>query len=261
MYKNQRHNEILKILKEEGFCSVRELAERLYASQPTVRRDLDFLQREGLIYRSHGGAIPADEKRKAPVSFRSGTKSRQKANLCRLAAELITSGAVIFTDASTTVMHLADSLSEEDDLTLITNGYPICRALSERNIRTVSTGGRLLKDSMAFVGRAAEESAARFNADLFFFSSSSLDEEGVISDYSEEETALRTVMKNRSRQTVFLCVSEKFNSRSAYRMTALREIDHIFTDAPLQEDLLHRNHLILHKQTEDAFWYTQQKNN
>ena len=74
MFKNQRHNEILEILKENGFCSVRELAERLYASLPTVRRDLDFLQREGLICRSHGGAIPVDEKRKAPVSFRSGDR-------------------------------------------------------------------------------------------------------------------------------------------------------------------------------------------
>ena len=60
MYKNQRHTEILEILKEEGFCSVRELSERLYASLPTVRRDLNFLQREGLICRSHGGAIPAN---------------------------------------------------------------------------------------------------------------------------------------------------------------------------------------------------------
>ncbi len=255
MYKNQRHNEILEILRENGFCSVRDLSERLFASLPTIRRDLDFLQREGLICRSHGGAIPADERRKAPVSFRSGTRAKQKAQICRLASELIPTGAVIFTDASTTVMHLADILSDEQDLTVVTNGYPICRTLSERNIRTISTGGRLLKNSLAFVGNAAEESASRFNADFFFFSSSSLDEEGIISDYSEEETALRTVMKKRSRQSVFLCDSEKFNSRSAYRMTSLSQIDHVFTDHPLPDSLLKRNGLTLKKQADGAFWY------
>ncbi|MBR2354215.1 MAG: DeoR/GlpR transcriptional regulator [Clostridia bacterium] len=255
MYKNQRHNEILDILKEEGFASVKDLAERLYASLPTIRRDLNFLQNEGMIHRSHGGAIPADEKRKAPVSFRSGTQSKQKAKICRLAAELISSGNLIFTDASTTVMHLADYLQEEDDLTVVTNGYPICRSLSEQNIRTVSTGGRLLKDSMAFVGNTAEETASGFNADLFFFSSSALDEEGTISDYSEEETALRRVMMRRSRQTVFLCDSEKFNSRSAYRMTSLSEIDHVITDSPLPDSLLEKNGLSLVKQDDGAVWY------
>ena len=256
MYKNQRHNEILAILKEEGFASVRGLSERLYASQPTIRRDLEFLQREELIRRSHGGAILADEKRKAPVSFRSGTQSKQKAKICRLAAELISSGSLIFTDASTTVMHLADFLREEEDLTVVTNGYPICRCLSDRNIRTISTGGRLLKNSMAFVGSSAEEVASGFNADYFFFSSSALDEDGMISDYSEEETALRRIMMKRSRQTVFLCDSGKFNSCSAYRVTRLKEISHIITDHPLPNELLIKNSLTIKKQTDDAIWYT-----
>lgn len=256
MYKNQRHNEILHILKEEGFSSVKDLAERLYASLPTIRRDLDFLQREGLVCRSHGGAIPADERRKAPVSFRSGTRSRQKANICRLAAELITSGGLIFTDASTTVMHLAEVIKEGEDLTVVTNGYPLCRTLSVRGIRVTSTGGRLLKDSMAFVGNLAEEAAARFNADYFFFSSSSLDEDGTISDYSEEETALRRIMMKHSRYTVFLCDSEKFDSRSAYRIARLEEISYVVTDRPLPDRILRENGLTLKKQTDGALLYS-----
>ncbi len=256
MYKNQRHQEILTILKEEGFASVTDLSHRLYASLPTVRRDLDFLQKEGLIHRSHGGAIAADEKRKAPVSFRSGTRTQQKAKICRLAAELIQPGNLIFTDASTTVTHLVDFMREEDDLTVVTNGYPLCQFLSEKNIRTFSTGGRLLKNSMAFVGKSAEETTNRFNADLFFFSSSSLDEDGMISDYSEEETALRQVMRQRSRQAVFLCDAEKLGNQSAHRAFSLTEIDHIITDAPLPEKILQEHHLTLHKQIDTAFWYS-----
>ena len=255
MFKNQRHEEIIRLLKEDGFASVKELSERLYASLPTIRRDLDYLQKEGLIHRSYGGAIAADEKRKAPVSFRSGTNFRQKARICRVASELIRKGNVIFTDASTTVTHLVDFIDEKDDLTVITNGYPICRMLAEKNIRTYSTGGRLLKSSMAFVGSAAEETVNGFNADLFFFSSSSLDENGMISDYSEEEAALRKVMYDRSYKRVFLVDSKKFGSKSAFRSFPLSEVDHIITDAPLPEELVDQHRLSIYKQYETVTWY------
>jgi DeoR/GlpR family transcriptional regulator of sugar metabolism len=255
MFKNQRHEEILKFLKENGFASVKELSERMYASLPTIRRDLDYLQREGLIHRSHGGAIAADEKRKAPVSFRTGTSFRQKARICRVASELIRHGNIIFTDASTTVTHLVDFINEKDDVTVITNGYPICRLLADKNIRTYSTGGRLLKSSMVFVGNSAEDTINKFNADLFFFSSSSLDENGIISDYSEEEIALRKLMFERSYKKVFLFDSKKFATRSAYRSFPLSQIDHIITDAVLPKDLLEQHHLSLYKRYETVMWY------
>lgn len=260
MFQNQRHHEILNILKEQGFASVSELSERLYASPPTIRRDLAFLQKEGLIHRSHGGAISADEKKGAPVSFRSGTKLQQKNKICRLASQLIRPGSLILIDASTTGSHLVDFMSKDDELTVVTNGYPICQALAEKNIRTFSSGGRLLKNSMAFVGKTAEDVLRQFNADFFFFSSSSLDSSGIISDYSEEETALRKVMFQQSRQSVFLCDSEKFNSQSPFRFFPLKQVHHVVTDAPLSDSVLRQNGLSEVANRDGAFWYTSLEN-
>lgn len=258
MFKNQRHAEILDILKQESFAEVRTLAERLYASQPTIRRDLDFLEKQGYIYRSHGGAMLADGKINAPVSFRKGTRTQEKLRICRLAATLIPAGAFLFTDASTTVAHLADCLNEENAITVMTNGYPICRALAEKNIRTFSTGGRLLKHSMAFVGQYAEETVSRFHADLFFFSSSSLSSDGMISDYSEEEIALRRTMQAHCQKSVFLCDSGKFNSQSAFYSCSLSDVAYTITDSPLPEDLQHISGFSLLKQ-QDGAWLYQQK--
>jgi len=257
MLKNKRHLEILDILKREGFAEVRDLGERLYASQPTIRRDLDQLERQGYVRRSHGGAMLADDSINTPVSFRRGTKAREKTQICRLAATLIKSGSLIFVDASTTATHLAQVINKNDNITVVTNGYPICHELSENNIKVLSTGGRLLKNSMAFVGSGAEDSVKKYNADILFFSSSSLDEDGMISDYSEEENTLRIAMYSGARKSVFLCDSTKFNKSSAFRAFSLSDVDYIVTDAPLSEELISRHGLSLVKSENGAFMYGQ----
>lgn len=256
MFKNQRHSEILEILKHEGFAGVRDLGERLYASQPTIRRDLDYLEKQGYIRRSHGGAVLADGRINTPVPFRKGTMTREKINICRLAATLIKPDQLIFADASTTAFYLSDFLRAEDNITVVTNGMTLSRTLSENRIRTFSTGGRLVRESEAFVGRIAENTAKEFFADLMFFSSSSLGADGVISDYSEEETALRLVMRDRSRQVVFLCDSGKFQCRSAFRVFSLCEIDYFVTDKPISEDLLSACGLVLKSQADGAVMYS-----
>lgn len=235
MLKNQRQNEILEILKQEKYASVSDLSRKLFASQPTVRRDLNCLEKQGLIRRSHGGAIPADERSHAPVSFRTGTHTAEKLRICRTAATLIPPGALIFTDASTTALQLADCIRESDGITAVTNGLLACQNFYNRGIRVCSTGGHLLRDSLAFVGETARQTVAHYNADILFFSSSSLGEDGMISDYSEEETELRLCMAEHAAARVFLCDSAKFNSRSAFNLFSASELNWVVTGEPLPE--------------------------
>ena len=81
MFKNQRHEEILEILKKEGFAGVCDLSKRLFASQPTIRRDLDILEKQGYIRRSHGGAILANGNLNTPVPYRKGKHAKEKAQI------------------------------------------------------------------------------------------------------------------------------------------------------------------------------------
>lgn len=255
MFKNQRHEEILEILKEERFVSVASLSERLFASQPTIRRDLTFLEKQGYLRRSHGGAIPADERNNIPVSFRSGTHTAQKAKICKLAATLIQDGSLIFTDASTTALHIANYIRPEANVRALTNGYLACKLLSDKGVRVFSTGGRLLSDSLAFVGESARKTVERYNADVMFFSSSSLGEDGMISDYSEEETSLRVCMAKMARTKVFLCDQTKFQKTSAFNLFPLSEVDYIITDAPLPDDIL-KKYALECVSDDGAFMYT-----
>ena len=255
MSKNKRQDEILEILKKEGFVGVRELGERLYASQPTVRRDLDWLEKEGLVRRSHGGAILVGDAVKTPVSYRKGKRIREKICISRLAATLIESDHLIFVDASSTALHLSDHIKESDGVTVVTNGVLMCQALADQGVRVFSTGGRLVGESMAFVGRVAEKTVSGFNADIMFFSSSSLGSDGMISDYAEEETSLRLAMHARSRRSVFLCDSAKFDRCSPFCLLELKNVDYVVTDAPLPEVMLQGQGLRLLKSEQGAYMY------
>ena len=180
MIKNERHNEILEILKAESFATVASLAERLYASMPTIRRDLTVLEDEGYVKRCHGGAMILDENTKPPVYFRREHHAHEKTNMCRVAASLIGESDTVFIDASTSAFHIIDFLEKSSKTTVITNGLPLATALAETEIRVYSTGGRLLKESLAFVGASAEESIGTYNADAAVFSVASLSLDGML---------------------------------------------------------------------------------
>jgi len=238
MIKEERHNELIKVLKEKRFASVDYLSQKLFASLPTIRRDLAELENKGFLMRCHGGAmITDDEKLDIPIAFRNVTNIREKIKICKLAASLINDGNVIFMDASTTVLHIIDFIKNKKNITVVTNSMQACTLLYKYNIKTYCTGGFLLENSLAFVGRRAEEFVTDFHADIMFFSSCALDNEGYVTDYSEYEASLRKTMFKYANKLVFMCDNTKFNKSSIFNIIHLKNVDYIISDSPLPESL------------------------
>lgn len=258
MFKTQRHNEILEILREERFVSVPSLSKRLYVSLPTIRRDLTYLEQEGYIKRSHGGAILAEQNTNVPLSYRRGKKSNEKIKMCKVASTLIKNGSLIFTDASSTVLHIADVLDRFENITVVTNGLKFADKLGGSNITVFATGGKILKTSLAFSGARAVDFVSDFSADIMFFSSSALTYGGAITDYSEEETQLRKKMLQNSAVKVFMCDSSKFYLNSAFNLCSITDVDYIITDVSLPDDIIDKS-LFFEKEFEGAFLYTRIK--
>ncbi len=237
-FKSERHGQILRILEEQQFASVAYLSETLYASMPTVRRDLTYLESEGYIRRSHGGAMLSDVTVNVPIAFRSGQRSQEKQRMCRAARTLIHNGDVLFTDASSTVLPLLSLLGDTENVTVVTNGLKALSALADKDsVAVFSTGGRLVRSSQAFVGADAAAFVASFNADMILFSSSSLSADGRVTDYAEEETILRRAMFRHARSRVLLCDSSKVGTESAFNLCELDELDAVITDAPLPDSM------------------------
>ena len=238
MLKNQRQTEILAMLAKDNFISVQTLAERLYASPPTVRRDLTALELAGLVKRCHGGVMLYEGKETSPVYFRQGKNAQAKARMGKIAATLVKNGDVIYADASSTVLHIADHLDKNGKYTVITNGLLAAKKFAELGAIVYSTGGRLMTDSYAFVGHTAEESLDKYNADIMFFSAASLSDKGAISDWAEEECNMRVAMSKHAKVKVFMCDSSKFSTTSAFKLFPISKVNYIITDAPLSEKIV-----------------------
>lgn len=231
MYNLERQEQILSILEKRKSISVKLLAQLLYVSEPTVRRDLENLQQQGKVQRTHGGVV----LRKAsdaeiPLMFREDQNNDAKKAIAEKAARQIHDGDVIFLDASSTVSYLIPHLKKFRDLLVVTNSPKTSIRLGEHNIKNYCTGGLLLMHSVAYVGSETEKFISRINADLFFFSSRGYTEEGLITDSSESEAAVKKAMLQNAEKSYYLCDSSKRNKKYAFNVCTAKAVAGIITE-------------------------------
>ena len=205
MYNLERQEEIIKILEKSKSISVTKLAKLLYVSQPTIRRDLSALAEQGKVHRTHGGVVLRKvSDAEIPLMFREDQNNTSKKTIAEKASKLIRDGNVIFLDASSTVSYLIPHLERFNDIIVVTNSPKTSMKLGERNIKNYCTGGLLLMHSVAFVGSEAEKFIANINADIFFFSSRGYTENGMITDSSEREVAIKKAMLENANKSYYL---------------------------------------------------------
>ena len=147
-----REKQILEILLKEKKSSVKQLAKILFVSEPSVRRDLQSLEKQNLIKRIHGGAVleeTALSKNKIPFLIREYEQSSAKTMIAKKAIDLICDNDIVFLDASTSCYYLIPFLASKRNLTVITNGVKALVKLAEYGINTISTGGALLNSCLA----------------------------------------------------------------------------------------------------------------
>ncbi len=232
MIKEERYDQILAIIERERYVSAARLSQMLYVSLPTIRRDLAELARRNQIIRSHGGAkLIQSEHIVAPLDFRKTVNAAQKRALCRCAASMVKDHDIIFIDASTTTLQMADFLSDKKGITVITNGIPLATLLVQKGIKTYCTGGEIFENSLAHFGSFAEEFIQKFNIDTLFFSCHGVNEKGMLTDPSLPETQIRKVAIHQSETTVFLCDETKFSLSTPYNLVPIQTIDHIITNS------------------------------
>lgn len=231
MFTAERHEKIMEILEIERSVSVNRLAETLYVSPPTVRRDLDTLEKQGKVVRTHGGVILRQTaESEIPLMLREEQNNVSKQIIAEKASRLIADGNVIFLDASSTVAYLIPHMKKFSDIIVVTNSPKTSMKLGEARIRSYCTGGLLLNQSMAYVGSEAEKFVASINADLFFFSSRGYTEDGAITDSSAEEAVLKKAMMQNAERTFYLCDSSKRGRKYMYNICRTTDVDGVIDE-------------------------------
>ena len=217
----EREKQILEILLKEKQCTVRQLADRLFISEPSVRRDLTSLEQQGLIKRIHGGAMleeTALSKNKIPFLIREYEQSSAKVLIAQKAIERIHDNDVVFLDASTSCYYLIPFLTSKQNLTVITNGVKTLTKLAEYDIHTISTGGTLVNSCLALVGEEAYQTIASFHADVAFFSCRGVSDDGYLTNIAPAENHVRRRMMQNADRAYLLCASDKFHKQYFHRL-------------------------------------------
>lgn len=232
MLEYNRLNAIINILSETKSSSVRELAQKLYVSDATVRRDLNLLEKQGHVQRVFGGVILLESDQKELPFYGHTTLENSKETLALKAVKLIKNGDVLMLDASSTSNALIRHLNRFKGLTIITNSALTAGGLQELNARVFVTGGYMPRNSQGFVGNFAENMVRNFNADLLFFSCGALSYDGAASDAASEEMSIRRVMMKQCRKRVLLADHSKFGQQQTFNVCTLDEVDVLISDAP-----------------------------
>lgn len=225
------------MIKSDGRALVGSLARHFRTSQVTIRKDLDVLQAQGLILRSHGGALPAQTGVLEDPTLREKEKlhRKEKLQIAAAAVRMVKEGQVIILDSGTTTTAIARALREFENLTVITNAVNIAAELSGSSIEVILTGGTLRKNSFSLVGPIAEETLRRLNADILFLGVDGFDLHYGLSTPNLLEAKVNRAMMDVARLTVAVCDSSKFGKRSLSSIAPVSEIQQLICDRAISK--------------------------
>ncbi|GAA3521937.1 DeoR/GlpR family DNA-binding transcription regulator [Dietzia aurantiaca] len=238
MYGSERRRHIAESLAASGRVTVAELSAQLDVSAETVRRDLSALESEGLLERTHGGAVPAvpGGRMERTLAARRAENVDAKSAIGRAALPLLPgAGGTVLLDAGSTAACLVEAMSgspaEGRGLTLITNSVPLADAIHRAGRETLHLlGGTARGLTGACVGSQTLQALAAIRVDAAFVGTNGLDAERGLTTQDTEEAAVKSAICRAARRVVLLADSSKFGRDFLVSFADLDRIDILVTD-------------------------------
>lgn len=230
----------LRLVRGAGRATLAELADRLGVSEMTVRRDLDALQRKGLVVRVRGGAVavrqPAED---GGFAARLGWQADTKDRLGRATAALVAPGSTVLLDAGTTTLHVARNLADRAPLTVAVLSLHAAACLADQpGIRLLVIGGESRPGERSLTGPLAARALLDLSFDLFVMSIGGVHAEAGWSEFTLEDAAVKQVALRQAERTVVVADATKLGVRAFARVAALAAADALVTDSSAQDPRL-----------------------
>ncbi|PPF34806.1 MULTISPECIES: DeoR/GlpR family DNA-binding transcription regulator [unclassified Rathayibacter] len=240
-----RKADLAAYVAEAGEVTVAALARRFAVSADTVRRDLDQLDADGYLVRTHGGAVslsvmPATEKR---LDVRLGLQRGAKERIGALGAGLIENGAVVMLNAGTTSLAVARHLNDHRELTIATNNLRIPAEIGSKVCRDLFVfGGAVRLGGQSTVGPVAfafseSGSAVDLHCDIGLISVGAVSAETGYSTSNFAEGVMMSEMIARCERVAILADQTKFGRKLFAQVAELGRADYLVTDAPPPPEL------------------------
>lgn len=233
MQRSKRVKTIINAVRVPGGARVADLAEATGASEMTIRRDLGELERQGVVRRTHGGAVslPARGTR-LPFAVRVDTHLDQKQAIAVTAARQVSDGSSVIIDAGTTCTAVAQALAGRD-VTALALSVHVAGALGEcPGARILTPGGPLDSDELTWIGHAAVRDVQDFRADLAILGVCAWDENGLTAASSHDAEMKRAVLRSSNR-VIAVTTADKFNTSATFAVCPTDRIDTVITSHPV----------------------------
>jgi DeoR/GlpR family transcriptional regulator of sugar metabolism len=215
-----RRRAIAERLRAVGGGSVSDLEQEFQVSSMTIRRDLRELDRQGLVKRTHGGAVaPALAAHEDSFSHRMGLDVDTKVRLAVAAAALIEPGETVFVDSSSSGYYAArEILARGIRASIITNSVPVMQLFTatDANVELIGAGGWLRRLSLSLVGPAAVRTLREHFADKAILSVKGLADDGSLTDPDPLECEIKRTMIERAEESILLLEPEKLQTRGSH---------------------------------------------
>lgn len=233
----KRRSTILRMISDQGFAKVVDLANNMNVTAVTIRTDLNILEQEGKIIRSHGGAVPTTSKvRDLKEDQKSGEHAIQKSSIAQAAARLVDENDSIIIASGSTMLAFAKAIDTSNPLNVVTPSLRIAmQFIDTPNVTTIQLGGTVYGNTLSTRGEYAEMGLSMFHCNKLFFGVEGFDPESGLTCATIEEATLTRKMIDSATKVIVLADSSKYCRRGFGKICNMDNIDTLITDSGLSE--------------------------
>lgn len=234
----ERRDDIIQIIYDRGRVRVDELSKQFSVTTVTIRNDLDFLEKKGILHRTHGGAIIRKNVYEDPtLEEKQQLNKEEKQRIGQKAVEMIRNGDSILLDSGTTTREIARRINGIENLTIMTNAINISFELVNKNyINLMITGGTIRRESFSLVGPDAESIISNYYFDKLFLGVDGLDIKHGLTTPNPMEAQLNRLMVKRAQEVIAVTDSSKLGRHSFSYICGLESISTIITDKKISSE-------------------------
>lgn len=234
MYAPERQQAMAARITRAGRASVLDLAALFGVTGETVRRDLDALEKSGVVRRVHGGAVPAAALAmpETDVAKRDLAHSEAKDNIASAALAYLPADGTVLFDAGTTTTRMAGLIPQNWRLTAFTHALPVAfRLATNRQVQLHILGGRVRGVTQATVGANTAAALADLRVDVAFVGTNGLALDHGLSTPDADEAAVKAALVKAAREVVVLADASKLGAIHPFRFATLDQVDVLVTDS------------------------------
>lgn len=236
MFQNERYSRIYEILQQRGNVTVQYLQKQLYVSEATVRRDLEAMEKSGLLQRVWGGAMLRSSDKDIPSFVRIKSNQDKKEKIASIAAGFLSNSCSVFFDSSTSCLPLIPYVAQLKNITAVTSSLKMSLRLGEQTGAAVNLLGGTVYEGYILSGYMAVNSVRQFHTDLMFFSCSGISSSAGITSIEPRVVEVCREMMNHSETRILLCDSSKLGKKALLQLAELSTPDYVVMDEVPEAD-------------------------